>query len=126
MKLPLLAILTFLPCVALAQTDPNATSSTDQAADSGHKHHHHCSPTEQLQKLTTKLGLNSQQQGEIGPVLISRDGQLKTMREDTSMDKDQKHEQMKALIKSSDQQIESYLTSTQVTQFEAMHHHHEK
>jgi hypothetical protein len=126
MKLPLLAILTFLPCVALAQStaDSDSTSSTDKCSDAGHKHWHHHSPAQQLAWLTTKLGLNDTQQGQIGPVLTSRDTQLKTIFENQSLSKEQKHAQAKSVFESTNQQIESFLNGDQVTQFKALHHHH--
>jgi hypothetical protein len=132
MKLPLLAILTFLPCVALAQStadsdstsDSGSTSSTDKCSDSGHKHWHHHSPAQQLAWLTTKLSLSDTQQGQIGPVLTSRDTQLKTIFENQSLSKEQKHAQAKSVFESTNQQIESFLDGDQVTEFEALHHHH--
>lgn len=128
MKLPLLAVLAFLPLVAVAQstTDSDSTaSSADQSSDTVHKHrHHHLDPTQQLAFLTKKLNLTTNEQGDIGPVLTSRDTQAKTIFQDQSLTKEQKHDQIKALRESSDKQIESYLNAEQVTQFEALHHHH--
>ena len=133
MKLPLLAVLAFLPCVALAQSttdsDSGSTSSTNPPACSGSGHgkgKHHFSPQQQLARLTTKLGLSDTQQGQIGPVLVSRDAQFKTIHENTSLSEDQKHEQMKALMESTNQQIESFLNPAQVAQFKEMHQHHDK
>jgi len=133
MKLPLLAVLAFLPCVALAQSttdsDSGSTSSTNPPACSGSGHgkgKHHFSPQQQLARLTTKLGLSDTQQGQIGPVLVSRDAQLKAIFQNTSLSKEQKHEQAKAVFQASKQQIESFLTPEQVTQFEALHQKHGK
>jgi hypothetical protein len=128
MKIPLLAILTLLPCLAVAQstTDSDSTTSTNAPSDSGpkHWHHHHPSAAEQLTWLTTKLDLTSTEQGQIGPVLTSRDAQMKTIFENTSLTKEQKHAQIKALMESTNQQIESFLSPEQVTEFEALHQHH--
>lgn len=132
MKLPLLVTLTFLPCLALAQsttdTDSDSTSSTNQPSVSGPKqwHHHHLSPDQQLAWLTTKLSLSDTQQGEIKPVLVSRDEKLKAIHEDTSLTEDQKHEQTKALFESTNEQIESFLNPAQVAQFKELHQHHDK
>lgn len=76
--------------------------------------------------MTTKLGLSSTQQGQIGPVLTSKDTQMKSIFENTSLTKDQKHAQMEALMKSSNQQIESFLNPAQVQTFEQLHQHHGK
>ena len=124
MKIPLLITLAFLPCLALAQS----TTSTNQPSCNGPKlgQHQPPSPEQQLARLTTKLGLSDTQQGQIGPVLVSRDAQFKTIHENTSLSEDQKHEQMKALMESTNQQIESFLNPAQVAQFKEMHQHHDK
>ena len=125
MKLPLIITLAFLPCLALAQS---TTPSTNCPTCAGQKewHHHLQSPEQQLAGLTTKLSLSTTQQGQIGPVLVSRDAQSKTIFENTSLSEDQKHEQMKALMESTNQQIESFLNPAQVAQFKEMHQHHDK
>jgi len=124
MKLPLLVTFAFLPCLALAQstTDTNQPSCTAP----NQWHHHHHSPEQQLAWLTTKLGLSDIQQGQIKPILVSRDEQLKALHENTSLSEDQKHEQMKALIESTNQQIVSFLNPAQVAQFKELHQHHDK
>ena len=124
MKLPLLVTLAVLPCLALAQS----TTNTNQPCCTGPKpgQRHPPSPEQQLARLTTKLGLSATQQGQIGPVLVSRDEQLKALFENTSLTKEQKHEQMKALMESTNQQIVSFLKPAQVAQFEALHQHPDK
>ena len=129
MKLPLIITLAFLPCLALAQstTISAPTCSTNQPSSTEQKPlHHHLSPEKELAWLTTKLGLSDTQQGQIKPLLVSKTEKLKAIHEDTSLTEDQKHAQSKALIESTDQQIESFLTPAQVTQFEALHQDHAK
>ena len=128
MKLPLIVTLAFLPCLALAQSSSsNSTSSapTTRPSETAHNYSHK-SPKQQLAWLTTKLGLNVTQQGQIGPVLVSKDAQMKTISGDTSLTEKQKHDQMGSLFESSNKQVESFLTSDQATQFEAMRQHHAK
>ena len=131
MKTPLLAILTLVPGLAFAQssTSDSATStststvtSTTSSSDTTHRHSHR-GPKEQLTWLTTKLGLSATQQGQIGPVLVSKDTQMKTISGDTSLTQVQKHDQMSTLSESSNTQIESFLTPDQVTQFQALREH---
>jgi len=129
MKLPLLLVaLAFLPGLALAQATPGSDATTatspDQTEGGGHKHWHHRTPEQQLAWLTSKLDLTDTQQTQIGTVLTSRDTQFKTIHQDASLTKEEKHQQMKALMESSNQQIESYLTSGQLAQFQALHQHH--
>jgi len=130
MKIPLLVTLTFLPCLALAQstTDTSDTPSTNQPSASGQpqEHHHFRSPDQQLAWLTAKLTLSDIQQGQIKPVLVSRDEQLKAIHENTSLTDEQKHEQVKELMHSTNQQIESFLNPAQVAEFKELHQHHDK
>jgi hypothetical protein len=128
MKTPLLAILTFIPCLAFAQSSSSvSTSSTSTTQSSETTHHYsHKSPKQQLAWLTTKLGLNATQQGQISPVLVSKDAQMKTISGNASLTEVQKHDQVSTLFQSSNTQIESFLTPDQVTQFEALHQHHGK
>jgi hypothetical protein len=134
MKIPLLALLTFAPCLVLAQssspdstTSTTTTTATTTAPASGTLHRSsHKSPKQQLAWLTTKLGLNATQQGQIAPVLVSKDAQMKTISGDTGLTDEQRHDQMSTLFENSNTQIESFLTSDQMTQFEALHQHHDK
>jgi hypothetical protein len=130
MKLPLLIALAFLPGLALAQTTTDSTSTTSTApaadADASAHHWHHRSPEDQLAWLTSKLDLTSTQQSQILPVLTARETQVKAIHQNSALTDDQKHEQMKALRQNTDQQIESFLTSGQLTQFEALHPHRDK
>jgi len=105
-----------------------ATTDTAPPSDTTTKewHHHHKTPEQQLAFLTTKLDLSATQQGQIGPVLTSRDTQIKAIRDNTTLTEDQKHEQIKAVIESTNQQIESFLNPTQVTEFKDLHQHHDK
>jgi len=124
MKLPLLVTLAFLPCLALAQS----TTDTNQPSGTAPKEwqHHHQSAEQQLAFLTTKLTLSDTQQGQIKPVLVSRDVKFKAIREDASLTDAQKHEKIKALMESTNQQIESFLNPAQVAQFKELHQHHDK
>ena len=124
MKLPLLITLAFLPCLALAQS----TTDTTPPAGSEQKdwHHHPESAEKQLAWLTEKLGLSTTQQGQIGPILVSRDKQLKAIHDNTSLTEEQKHDQSKTLFENTNTQIETYLTSEQSAKFEKLHQHHDK
>ncbi len=122
MKITLVCALALLPCLAFAQS----TAPSDGDRGKGW-HHHEESPQEQLATLTTKLGLSTTQQGQIGPVLESRDQQVKAIWGNASLSETEKHEQAKAVFESTKTQIESFLTPAQVTEFEEMHgRHHEK
>jgi len=76
--------------------------------------------------LTTKLSLSDTQQGEIKPILVSRDEQIKAIFENTSLSEDQKHQQIQAIIESTNQQIKTFLNPAQVPIFKSLHDHHGK
>jgi molecular chaperone DnaK (HSP70) len=124
MKIPLFAILTLLPCLAVAQSTPPATSTAPSDTET-HHHHHHFSPDQQLAFLTTKLGLSATQQAQIKPVLVSTGSQIKTIHDNASLTKEQKHAEIKPLEKSSKTQIEQYLNPAQLAEFKQLHHHHD-
>ena len=122
MKSALLATLAFLPCLALAQSMTNAPSSSAPSSTANVKpYHHQFSPRKQLAWLTAKLGLSETQQGQIKPLLVSKDKKLKAIHQDSSLTDDQKQTKLKALFDSTHQQIESFLTPAQVTEYEAIH-----
>ena len=132
MKTSILTFLVVLPCAAMAQTttDTSTTPSTpsDSPDTSGSSHkwgHHHgfFSPDQELKFLTTKLTLSDTQQGEIKPILVSKDDQLKALHDNTSLTEDQKHQQMKTIFETTHEQIKGYLNPAQVPLFESMHHH---
>ena len=116
----LIAILAALPGLALAQTSTN----TDTPPPMGQWHHHGFDPDKELAHLTKKLDLSATQQGQIKPLLVTQAANLKTIHDNTSLSDEQKHDQTKALFESTNQQIESFLNPTQVTQFQAMHQQH--
>jgi hypothetical protein len=126
MKIPLLAILTIVPCLAVAQSSPSVSTtststitSTTSSTDTTHRDSHR-SPKEQLAWLTTKLGLSATQQGQIGPVLDSKDTEMNMINGNTSLSEGEKQDKMGRESERSDYRIESYLTPIQVTQFQAL------
>jgi hypothetical protein len=129
MKLPLLVTLAFIPCLALAQdatTTPSTSCTNQPTAGEWHHGHHHMSPDQQLAFLSTKLTLSATQQGEIKPVLVSKDEQITAIFQNTSLTEDQKHQQIQAIIESTNQQIEAFLNPAQVEIFKSLHEHHDK
>jgi hypothetical protein len=128
MKLPLLAVLLFVPCVALAQTSTNSTDNPSAPTCTGHhKHKQGHSPEQELAFLTKKLDLSDSQQQDIGPILTSAATQRKAIFENASLSKEEKHQQLKALHEQTTTQIEAQLTPDQTTTFEEMQQkHHQK
>jgi len=129
MKLPLLALLTCLPCLALAQSQPSTNATVTPVAPAGAQDHQRPphgppDPAQILEHLTKALQLTSSQQDQIKPILEAQLAQMKSIHDDTSSTDDQKQEQMQALRQDTAKQIEAVLTPDQVTQFEQMHPPH--
>jgi len=126
MKLSLLAVLAFLPCVAVAQTSTNSTDTPAAPTCDGGKHKHKHNPEQELAFLTKALDLSSDQQDAIKPILVSAAEKRKSIHEDTTLSDDQKHEQMKALHQDTTTQIEAQLNPDQATKFEELQQKHHK
>jgi hypothetical protein len=75
---------------------------------------------QQLTWLMGLLGLTDAQQAQIKPILVSTQSQMKAIFQNTSLTADQKHAQMKTLLDSTANQIETYLTPDQVSQLESL------
>ena len=91
--------------------------------------HRHMDPERQLQFLTKKLNLSSEQQTQLRPILAERAQQVEALRSDTSLAKEDKHEKMRTLHEESQSKIEAVLTAEQKKTYEQMqersHAHHE-
>jgi hypothetical protein len=113
--------------LAQSQTDTSTTPPATTAPDGGEAHHWHhrpMTPDQQLAMMTSKLQLSDIQQGQIKPILVSRDTQMKSIFENSSLSEDQKRQQMMSLLMSTSQQIESFLNPAQVAEYKRMHEHH--
>lgn len=79
-------------------------------------------PENILERLTQMLDLTSSQQEEIKSILEGQFTKINTVREDTSLSQDDRHQQMQALYQDLQKQIEAVLTSDQAAKFAQMHH----
>lgn len=105
MKTPLLGLLalTSFLCNAPAQTPPPAP------AESGGK----CAAHPHKGELAEKLGLTEEQKSKITPLVEKNHADIKAIKDNQSLTKEQKHEQIAALHQTLDQTMQSILTPEQ-------------
>jgi len=74
----------------------------------------------QLQMLTKRLNLTSDQQTQVKAILDDNQKQMETLRNDTSTSREEKRPKMMEIRKASDDKIRATLTDDQKTKFDAM------
>lgn len=78
------------------------------------------SPDEQLKHMTKELGLSSDQQSQILPVLQDRQQKMEAIREDQSLSREDRRSKMMAIRTDSDAKIQALLTDQQKQKYQAM------
>jgi Spy/CpxP family protein refolding chaperone len=120
------------------QSQPD--QSQQQATEQGGGHHRggwsKQDTGKRVQRLTKKLNLNSDQQAKVKSILDDQQKQFETIRQDSSMSKQDRRAKMMDLHKSSDDQIRAVLNPDQQQKFDQMrqkqmermarHHHGDK
>jgi len=83
---------------------------------------------DQLAHLTTALGLTTDQQAQIKPILDAAHTQVKATFQNSSLTQEQKMTQVKSTLEAANSQINGILTPAQQAQFATLkqqwHHHH--
>lgn len=74
----------------------------------------------QLEMLTRRLSLTTDQQTQVKAILDDNQKQMEALRNDTSTSREEKRPKMMAIRKSSDDKIRATLTDDQKTKFDAM------
>jgi Spy/CpxP family protein refolding chaperone len=101
---------------AFAQSDGTAQQPAPMAPGMRHG----MSPDEQLARMTKDLNLTSDQATQIKPILVNRQQQMMTLRQDQSMSQEDKMAKMKSLREDSNTKIAAVLNDTQKQQFAEM------
>ena len=107
--------------VAVAQdtTDPSQTQSPMQGRRGRGQQQ---SPEQQLAKLTQELGLTSDQQEQILPLLQDQQQKIQALAMDGSLSMNDRRTQVQAIRKDTNSQIEPLLTDEQKQKVAAMSH----
>ena len=74
----------------------------------------------QLKRLTARLNLTADQQQQILPILQQRDKQMRAIHDDSSLQPQQRRQQMRDLMQGTRQKLEAVLTDSQKQQYEDM------
>ena len=81
---------------------------------------HRMGPGYSLEELTSKLALTPAQQKTVGAAIESGRGQMKALRGDDSLSRDDRRERMREVAKSTHDQIRAALNPDQQKQFDAL------
>lgn len=112
--------------VAFAQ-QPAAPQDAPPANAPMHQHHfHHANPQRQADRLSKRLNLSADQTAKLAPIFADRQQKFHALMQDQSLTPDQRHEQMRAIHQSTEQQLASVLTPDQLQQMKAMRHNHRR
>ena len=122
--LPAALALVLAGSVAFAQQTPAPPAPDAQQPAAAPHHHRHPSPERETARLTKQLNLTSDQAAKIEPILADRDQKMKDLWSNTALAPQDKHQQMRAIHQSTQQQLDAVLTPDQVQQLKAMHHGH--
>lgn len=99
---------------------PQADDAGGPPPPHGGMHHGPMSPDQELAHMTKSLGLSTDQQSQIKPILQDRQTQMMQIHQNSSLSRDDKMTQMKALDDSSNQKVEAVLDDQQKAKFERM------
>ena len=75
---------------------------------------------DRLKMMGEHLGLTEEQKGKLAPILKSEAQELRTLREDTALDRDAKRSKMMEIRKKYEAQIRAVLTTEQQAKFDEM------
>ncbi len=111
-----------LSCSAVfAQQTPDAQQAP--TTTQGEHHHHAPDPQKQAEHLSKKLNLTPDQTAKLEPILASRDQQIQSLRANTQLTPQDRHQQMRTINEQAQQGMSGILTPDQMAQLKTMHHH---
>jgi len=87
-------------------------------------HHMQMTPDQQLQRMTKTLNLSDDQQQKIKPLLENQSQQMQSLRQDTTMSREDRMAKMQQIRQSTNEQIKEILNPDQQKQFEQMQNRH--
>jgi hypothetical protein len=97
-----------------------ATTPADGQAPTPPARHRHMHPGFVLGELTAKLGLTPDEQKSVGSIIANCDAQLKALRQDDSIAKEDKRAQMKTILDTTRGQIRAAITPSQQAIFDTL------
>lgn len=102
-----------------------APVAQDQPAPQATERHQHrqADPNQQIQFMTKKLNLTTEQQSALLPILTDRQQQIQAIRADNNLSREDRHQKMRTVMQDSRSKIEAVLNDTQKQQWQAMQEH---
>ena len=111
---------------AFAQQAQLPENSQNANAPYHHRGHHAPNPQRQAEFISKKLNLSADQTAKLTPIFADRDQKTQALFQDQSLTPQQRHEQMKAIHQSTEQQLATVLTPDQLQQLKTMRHGHRR
>jgi protein CpxP len=108
--------------VAVAQNQ--AAPTTPPSDGQRHFHHHSPNPQRQAEHLSKALNLTQDQTAKLAPIFADRDQKMSALFQNQQLAPQDKHQQMHAIQKSTNEQLATVLTPDQLQQVKSMHHEH--
>jgi protein CpxP len=98
---------------------PAATAPQAAPSQSGNQHRNF-DPGQFAARLGQRLSLSGDQVAQITPILTARQQQMQTLRDDASLNEQDRHTKAHAIMQDTNTKIEAVLTDPQKQQFEQM------
>ena len=103
------------------QTDPAQTPQQQAPTNQGYRHHAP-NPQRQAEHLSKKLNLTADQTAKIEPILAQRDQQMQALWQNQQLSPQDRHQQMRSINQTTEQQMAGVLSPDQMAQLKAMRH----
>ncbi|HLI77371.1 MAG TPA: hypothetical protein VKV02_10540 [Acidobacteriaceae bacterium] len=105
------------------QTQPASDANAPQQGVP-YGHHHAPNPQKQAEHLSKKLNLTPDQTARIEPILAQRDQQVQALWQSQQLAPQDRHQQMRSINQTAEQQMAGVLSPDQMAQLKAMRHGH--
>jgi Spy/CpxP family protein refolding chaperone len=106
------------------QAQPTPDSQNGNAPH--HFRHHAPNPQHQAEFISKKLNLSPDQTAKLTPIFADRDQKFQALMQDQSLTPQQRHEQMRSIHESTEQQLATVLSPDQLQQLKSMRHNHRR
>jgi Spy/CpxP family protein refolding chaperone len=113
--------------LGVAMAAPQATAPASQSQDQSaapqngrHAGRHQVDPNKEVQHLAKKLNLTADQQNQILPILTDRQNQMKSLRNDSSLSRQDRQAKFRTIREESDTKIRAVLNDDQKKTYDQM------
>ncbi len=113
---------------AVAQSQQAATGGTSENSANQQHARRQIDPQKQVEHMAKKLNLSADQKSQLLPILTARHDQEESLRNDTSLSREDRHTKMQSIRSESETKIRAVLTDDQKQSYtqmhQQMHEHH--